>query len=160
MLPHKKFCEQLAELYHTGALQKSPLCQHVFYDTENHSMYVATAPPTNVDAVLKLDHLELKITYSDVYQEPQLLLRVWQEDLDSEFTGIKLWFPQDVKRVLDIGNQFQLGLDAVSTDTNQSTGVWYSFHPCDTADIVGDKVEYIDKYLERWLSVFLSSWLA
>ena len=68
----------------------------------------------------------------------------------------KLMFPDDIESLLDVEGKFQLGLDTI---TNLENSVWYSFHPCDTSNIIGDQIEVMPTYLRRWVSIFVFSWL-
>ncbi|QLG75052.1 hypothetical protein HG535_0H03790 [Zygotorulaspora mrakii] len=157
MISHSEYCRQLNSAYNEGSVQANPYCQQIVYDSSSHTILMKTGIPSKASNSMRLDHLEFKITYSHVYQEPLLLLRIWIREHNDEFTMSKLWFPKDVKQILNIDSAFQLGLDSISSDMRQHQEAWYSFHPCDTSYMIGDKPEYLDKYLERWLSVFLFS---
>ncbi|CCE93546.1 E2-like conjugating enzyme TDEL_0G01790 [Torulaspora delbrueckii] len=156
MISYQRYCDQLHQLYDSKTLQNQIVVQVV--RLLDDSILLQTAVPSTAK---DLSHLELKITYSQVYQEPLLLLRVWRKDQSQEDESdfVSLWFPQDVSALLGIDKSFQLELDAVVSPTSHLQETWYSIHPCDTAEIVGDQAKYADGYLNRWLSVFLFSWL-
>lgn len=170
MIGYSEYREQLLKIYQSAILQDWSCCQQVFYRGEDDSIILQTIVPSHavISAALanvKLAHLEFKITYTSVYQEPQLLLRLWQkknlqlDKLEFEDDMLTPWFPPNVQQILGIVGQFQLGLDTVATTMAHKQEAWYSIHPCDTADIVGNQENYSDKYLSRWLSVFLFSWV-
>ncbi|CAR29399.1 hypothetical protein ZYGR_0AD00810 [Zygosaccharomyces rouxii] len=106
-----------------------------------------------------ISHLECKITYSQTYHEPQLLLRIWKFSQIEGIDCIEPWFPKQIDRILPLPNWFQFGLDTISTSSSDNPAAWYSIHACDTADIVGDRSIFQSTYLSRWASVFLFDWI-
>ncbi|GAV55691.1 hypothetical protein ZYGR_0AY00830 [Zygosaccharomyces rouxii] len=105
-----------------------------------------------------ISHLECKITYSQAYHEPQLLLRIWKVTQIEGIDCIEPWFPKELDHVLPMPKWFRFGLDAIAATSTDESAAWYSIHACDTADIVGDRPVFRSTYLSRWASVFLFDW--
>lgn len=105
-----------------------------------------------------ISHLECKITYSQTYHEPQLLLRIWKFSQIDGITCVEPWFPKELDHALPMPGWFRFGLDTVSTTSTDESAAWYSIHACDTANIVGDRPVFQSTYLSRWASVFLFDW--
>lgn len=160
MISYKDFNDQLKRLYDSQTLQRQGSVSLVLHKNDSVVMQISV-PHTVTKESPALSHLELKITYSPVYQEPLLLLRLWRRDSsqDDMTDLVSPWFPQDIRALLGIDKSFQVELDAVVSPVSHFQETWYSIHPCDTAEIVGDQVQYVDGYLERWFSVFVFSWL-
>lgn len=156
MIPYSKYCEQLRELYDSKLLQSHRLVNIVRYLDDSILLHAAV-PASSTD----LSHLELKITYTHVYQEPLLLIKVWQrEHPGNEYIDlVSPCYPQDIRALLGIDKSFQVELDAVISPKTHTQETWYSIHPCDTAEIVGGQAQFLDGYLKRWISVFLLSWV-
>lgn len=95
------------------------------------------------------------IRYSTVYNEPELLVRCWTCCEEDGIEVVEPIYTVDISTVLGIPSEFVVELDVNINDEYSSKilGPWYSVHPCDTAEIIGK--QYMDKYLERWVSVFL-----
>ncbi|SCU84877.1 LAFA_0D12574g1_1 [Lachancea sp. 'fantastica'] len=93
--------------------------------------------------------IELQILYSPVYQEPQLIFRIWSHETVDDIETQRICFPDDLHTWLNI-QDFTIRLDYLHPS---SRDVWYSVHGCDTADIVGSELK---DYLKRWASIFLT----
>lgn len=161
MLTHTEYCDQLQHVCNTK-LKCSDLVLEMQPVSTDGTVRFRAALPSSAQHTAKLNYLEFKISYSPVYQEPVLLFRLWRS-VPSPEDGIDLispWFPDDASRLLGIDNGFQVGLDAIFSNSTCSQETWFSIHPCDTAQIVGDRSEFKSEYLNRWLSIFLFSWLA
>ena len=125
-------------------------------DNNNPSIFTRASGDYNTN----LTRLEFKVTYSTVYSEPLLLLRLWRLDTDDEIgLTTKLWFPVDINKLL-FGKEEEDDVPfRVSLDTFDGLGgTWYFFHACDTGAIVGGEGVVDECYLRRWISVFLVSW--
>ncbi|AQZ10329.1 ATG10 (YLL042C) [Zygosaccharomyces parabailii] len=146
--------KQLPEL--CRIIRAYSLTLQLHYDEQSHSVLMRMQSPPRLPG--NVDHVEFKILYSHVFQEPQLLVRLWRATTRDGISYIEPWYPKDVHDTLNVPTSFQLGLDTISDTTDKEQCAWYSFHACDTADIVGNKPEYINDYLQRWASVFIFSW--
>lgn len=164
MILRSEYLNQLRKLHDSSFLEERCTILNSHYMVEEDALILQAAVPPSVLETFSLAYIEFKITYTPIYQEPFLLMRLWRkysmqeskDDFDDDM--ITLWFPADVKQALGIMQDFQVGLDAISSTSEKTQEAWYSFHPCDTAQIVGDQELYRGNYLERWLSVFLFSW--
>lgn len=160
MISFEEYCRQL-HCIRDGSLKNCRLVTSVSLSVEDSSLLFRTAVPSSI-AQTGLCYLEFKIAYSHIYQEPLLLFRPWvsSQPKNADIEILSPWFPQDVARLLGIDDSFTISLDAIFSNSTHSQETWFSFHACDTAEIVGDRQEYKDQYLDRWLSIFLFSWLA
>lgn len=102
------------------------------------------------------------VRYSSIYNEPELLVRCWtcRETDGVEIT--ELFYPAEIGSLLGLPQEFVVGLDVSINESNGGQypsrlwGAWYSVHPCDTAEIIGTDRTCMDRYLQRWASVFLN----
>lgn len=145
MIEYSQFCHQL-QTDVLSLLRQWPLCVGINLLQENILQLV----------ILHTDipncELRIRITYNAVYQEPFLIFQIWrtellQDDIEEE----RIWFPSDLSRVLNTA-RFSIGLDYIDPQNKQ---VWYSLHPCDTAEILGTK--HVEAYLLRWCSVYFTA---
>ena len=180
MLSYQEFKDQLRTLPQSITNLRSQLSpnpysiQTVYLQGNNEPTLSISIEPTTTDTPndkntsiftrasteynTNLARLEFRVTYSTVYSEPLLLLRLWRLDVDDEIglTTTRLWFPADINKLLfgkdgDEGNvPFRVSLDTFSGCLG---GTWYFFHACDTGAIVGGECR--QNYLTRWISVFL-----
>ncbi|QLL30360.1 hypothetical protein HG536_0A01770 [Torulaspora globosa] len=161
MLTYDEYSAQLRRLC-DSALKNSDLVTSIQPSLADGAVLFRTALPSSIAYSTLLCCIEFKICYSHAYQEPRLLFRLWRRAASQE-EGIDFlapWFPTDVAQVLGIDRGFTVSLDALFSNSSRSQETWFAFHPCDTAEIVGDKLDFKDDYLSRWLSIFLFSWLA
>lgn len=140
----------------TKTFCRFPLTLQLHYDEQSDTILVQTQSPPHTQG--DVDHLEFKIMFSPIFQEPQLLVRLWRSTTHDGISSLEPWYPRDVYSALNIPRSFQLGLDTISDTIDNEQGAWYSFHACDTAEIVGDRPDYTENYLQRWASVFFFSW--
>ncbi|KAL3231386.1 Ubiquitin-like-conjugating enzyme ATG10 [Nakaseomyces bracarensis] len=110
-----------------------------------------------------LHTVQVMVRYSMVYYEPELLMRFWTSYEDDGIEVIGPCYTVDSSSVLGIPAEFVVELDVNINESDKRYsskywGAWYSIHPCDTAEIIGNDVRYMDTYLKRWTSVFLM-WL-
>ncbi|QLQ77926.1 hypothetical protein HG537_0A01730 [Torulaspora globosa] len=161
MLTHAEYSAQLRRLC-DDTLKNSDLITSIRPSLADGEVLFRTALPSSVAKHNLLCNIEFKICYSHVYQEPRLLFRLWRRvpSQDEAIDFLTPWFPSDVVQLLGIQDGFTVSLDALFSNSSHSQETWFSFHPCNTAEIVGDKQDYRDDYLNRWLSMFLFSWLA
>lgn len=161
MLTHGEYCTQLRRLC-DSTLQSSDLITNIRPLLADGTVLFQTALPSAAAQNNILCYIEFKICYSHVYQEPQLLFRLWRraQSPEDQIDFLAPWFPPDVAQVLGIDDSFTVSLDAFFSNSSHSQETWFAFHPCDTAEIVGDKLDFKNGYLSRWLSIFLLSWLA
>ncbi|CCE65357.1 hypothetical protein TPHA_0K02270 [Tetrapisispora phaffii CBS 4417] len=107
-----------------------------------------------------LSHIDIKITYSRIYNEPVLYLRLWKSvpcSMSPDLEELSPYYPSDVYESLAIDkSQFTVELQHVECDAGANE-VWYCVHPCDTQDRIG--MLHREQYLSRWVSVYLLSWL-
>ena len=178
MLSYQEFKDQLRTLPQSitnlwSQLSPSPYSiQTVYLQGNNEPTLSISIEPTTTDTLndkntsiftrasteynTNLARLEFRVTYSTVYSEPLLLLRLWRLDVDDEFglTTTRLWFPADIDKLLfgkdDRDVPFRVSLDTFGGCLG---GSWYFFHACDTGAIVGGECR--QNYLTRWISVFL-----
>lgn len=162
MIPYQEWHSQLQSLYDSQIFHNWALCQDVHLNDEKDGLLLRLIPTRQLQKNTErienklLNHIELYLTYSKVYNEPLLLLRIWEEKSIDGIPMTKLMLPTDIESLLDVQGKFQLGLDTI---INLEGSVWYSFHPCDTSCIVGDQAEFMSTYLRRWVSIFIFSWL-
>lgn len=144
------YMEQLPLL--KNALQNCDKVENLSYDPLKSIIYIHVRSNTRR---LNISHLECKIMYSQIYQEPQLLLRIWKLSQIEGIDCIEPWFPKQLDHVLPLPNWFKFGLDTISETPDDKPAAWYSIHSCDTADIIGTRTASQATYLSRWSSVFL-----
>ncbi|CAI4045586.1 E2-like conjugating enzyme SKDI_12G0170 [Saccharomyces kudriavzevii IFO 1802] len=162
MILYEEWRSQLDLLFNSNVLQSWALCQEIHLDDKTNALSLRLRPTHRLQEDTKrvekksLDHIQLCLTYSKIYNEPLLLLRIWEEKCTENILLTKLMFPAKVESLLGVEGKFQLGLDTVIDLENS---LWYSFHPCDTPNIVGDLPEFKSTYLRRWVSIFVFSWL-
>ncbi|CCD24809.1 E2-like conjugating enzyme NDAI_0D04960 [Naumovozyma dairenensis CBS 421] len=159
MISHEEYKQQLKNLYESTGFQEWGKCKHIHLSPSYDWLSINADFPSNPNISPEQQdfaHLELKIVYSVVYKEPQLLLRVWKYAVDETGITVKVpVFPPDIKDFLNLPAWIQINLDIHSHDGLAET--WYFIHPCDTSEIVG--MCHHEKYLERWTSTFVSSLL-
>lgn len=138
------------------SLQDCSRVKYLHYDPLESTIHVLLDRKTLES---NLSHLECKITYSQTYHEPQLLLRIWRFARFEGIDCLEPWFPQDLQHILPLPSWFQIGLDTISTASTSEPAAWYSIHACDTADIAGSRPSFESTYLSRWASVFIFDWI-
>ncbi|SCV00944.1 LANO_0F09340g1_1 [Lachancea nothofagi CBS 11611] len=126
------------------ALRRWSLCQKVSLSDDK-------AVVTAVVKHLSLPYytLEIQVEYSNIYQEPQLIFKVWKVQVEQDIEVKQVYFPPDLSRLLNL-QDFVIRLDYLH---NLNRDLWYSVHGCDTNSIVGSQLEH---YLERWASIYLT----
>ena len=163
MIPYQEWHTQLQLLYNSQIFQNWALCQEIHLNDEKDALSLRLKPTRQLQKNTErienksLDHIQLYLTYSKVYSEPFLLLRIWEDKSTNGISMTKLMLPSNIESLLGVEDKFQLGLDTI---IDLESSVWYSFHPCDTSSIIGDQAEFMSTYLRRWVSVFVFSWLA
>ncbi|CAI1562143.1 hypothetical protein SEUBUCD646_0L00280 [Saccharomyces eubayanus] len=162
MIEYEEWQRQLRSLYGSQIFQNWALCQEIRLVDDKNAVFLCLEPTHKLQESTKiienksLDHIELYLTYSKIYSEPLLLLRIWEEKSSEDILMTRLMFPCKVESLLGVEGKFQLGLDTFIDIGNTA---WYSFHPCDTSSIVGDQEAFRPTYLRRWTSIFVFSWL-
>ncbi|EDO16122.1 hypothetical protein Kpol_1070p3 [Vanderwaltozyma polyspora DSM 70294] len=186
MITYEEYVKQLKELdvYSTVAFKRVvPYVLIQQQQNEDELLLRLRAPSEKLVGEInngsnKLVIIDLKISYSHVYQEPQLSIQLWetngrQENQEEEQVDeIYLWYPNNINETLAIPtNLFTIELDTVprprvertTTDNINNSGskklmsssAWYVVHSCDTSEIVGTPIQ---NYLQRWASVYIASW--
>ncbi|CCC66857.1 hypothetical protein NCAS_0A02990 [Naumovozyma castellii] len=164
MIQYDEYCKQLQKCYQELRIYDDPLCQgcNILPD----ELVIQLRIPKMVESLCdsrSLSNIEVRIKYSQIYQEPILLLRLWEFEYDDEndVQILKQYFPKNIKDFLSLESWVQIELDIFSNDNKfpLRSPVWYYIHPCDTSAIVGDNEEAHNDYLSRWFSVFLLNWL-
>lgn len=152
-LEYEQFVQQLTRLAESRELYKNlPLLQHDLVHSPCCLHLTVPNSTRNTGG-----HIELLITFSRVYREPLLLIRVWATTALDGIETSQLAHSAETMATLRIPSYLTLGLDTIldAQYPHALQGAWYSVHPCDTRDIVGDDVTVRDTYLDRWVSVFL-----
>ncbi|CCH61198.1 hypothetical protein TBLA_0E01390 [Henningerozyma blattae CBS 6284] len=158
MISLEEFESQLIQINTNNYLQELSLCQSIQI-TQTRIHIITDVPVHLVSKNDQLNSLEFNVIYSQIYQEPLLLFRIWKVEVDSEFgcTMKTIHIDNEIEKLIfpETLDEFRIGLDLfqLDNDMTSSSSVWYNIHPCDTGDIIGGKVT--ENYLERWLNIYL-----
>ena len=156
MLPLEEFRKQLKQLYKSLVFQENSNYITQFYDEDNLTIRLRTNPwihkHTNADIVI------LRIEYDQIYNEPTLYIQLMNEQYLDDSPDIltnKICLVPDMSVILP-----EIQKDCFVIEPEQLNGsIWWCFHQCNTEDIIGNNPLYKDKYLERWKSTFIDSWI-
>ncbi|SCU93401.1 LADA_0G02894g1_1 [Lachancea dasiensis] len=125
-------------------LRRWPLCRELSLLKHNGSVVILARHPELVDHTF-----QILIQYSTIYQEPQLLFKIWETRIVDQVEIQRLSFPGDVSTLVNT-QDFTIRSDYIH---NTGRDLWYSIHGCDTGEIVGYQEE---SYLERWCSIYFT----
>ncbi|CAR23293.1 E2-like conjugating enzyme [Lachancea thermotolerans CBS 6340] len=142
MIPLGEFREQLQALI--PVLQLWPKCLSVHASLNGEALIGLAEHPT-----LAFYTYEFEIGYSQTYQEPRLIFKIWEATTEQGAELQRPCFPADLSRLMNV-QDFSIGLDHLHEARKDS---WFSVHACDTSHIVGSVKHH---YLKRWASVYLS----
>ena len=174
MLTYKQYCRQLQELSLPDIHGSECITKMLLTCFKNGDEMVIRVKPTQkiihrcILECIKVNYIDLKISYSKIYQEPILLLQIWIElnpdddknvDIMENIDNSKLFYPKGLQYILNIPpDQYEIELDTLSGSQMTHNSAWYSFHPCNTSNMIGSDSRYLNSYLQRWVSVFIISW--
>lgn len=156
MLPSEDFKKQLQLLHKSLVFQRNSNYITQFYAHDVLTVQLKANPwihqRTNADTII------LRIEFSQIYNEPTLYIQLMSEQYVGEPADIltnKICLVPDMSVILP-----EIQKDCFVIEPEQLNGsIWWCFHQCNTEDIVGNNSLYKDKYLERWKSSFIDSWI-
>lgn len=156
MLPFEDFKKQLKQLHKSLIFQKNSNYITQFY---NHDVLTVQLQANSwIHERTNADIIRLRIEYSQIYNEPTLYIQLMNEQYLDESADIltnKICLVYDMSVILP-----RIQKDSFIIEPEELNGsIWWCFHQCNTEDIVGNNSLYKDKYLERWKSSFIDSWI-
>lgn len=182
MIGEEEFKSQLYDIYETGDLQNMPNCKYVEFINKEHSN--TNKSPSQVlkcqftisrKITLDKSHIseteydknkvsagqniviEILIRYETIFKEPQLCFRLWDQIEENSSDSVRLNY-RSIDRLKEdstFPSWFILNIDLVENEP------WFTVGVCDTENIIGNRLleDYKNRYMERWISVYLTSWL-
>lgn len=158
---YDEYKQQLKSLIISEQWQALPNKIQSIYSNDLSSVQCICSPSLSTAKLFDLplsSQVEFRIIYSQVYNEPTLLYRIWKihTDPDLEITNKILLFPSNLEDKFQNLFNFTSSIESIPSCNNE---IWYMLHPCDTAQIVGEDSSAKETYLLRWFSVYILSWL-
>lgn len=178
MIEEEEFESQLYCVYKSGNLQNKTNCKYIEFINRGNdksikhvlkSQFIISSNVTinnpvynnnnnnnnleSTDSIL----VEILVRYETVFKEPQLCFRLWEQgdDVDaSESLRLNYKLIDKLKENSKLPGWFILNIDLIDNEP------WFIVGVCDTENIVGDNlIKCKSHYMERWVSVYLISWL-
>lgn len=154
MLTEQEFLHQLHRIYIDQTFQKWSKCNQINYTSTSLTLNIK--PTHRILQTIDATSVLLRIQYSNIYKEPTLYIKLFCDYIDSNGVQIsKVCIPSDMTVILPKEYRDSFFIEPEQLEDN----VWWCFHQCDTPDIIGDDQLYKKTYLQRWVSIFIFSWL-
>lgn len=144
MLSLEQFVKQTKESL-IPILRSWSICQILLWREELATLDLMVSTLTQIEITSKF---QLRICYNPVYNEPQLLFRIWK--LNTELDDIESWkldFPNsDRLPIYNEHKQYSITLNQI-----EDASIWYVVNACDTEKNVGQD---LTNYITRWFSYY------